>query len=740
MKESSSPRAAVVLLSAQTLAFGVAVALLIIPASSIFLHVYGSEWLPVSYIAVAIVGATMSWTVARAVRRFRLVSVATIALGAQVVLFAAAWIVLEAGGDWISAPLLVAFPLALQIGFVFVGGQAGRVLNVRQLKELFPRIVSGFVIGFFLGGLAGAPLLALRDEPQDLLLGAAAAQFVFVALLIVTDRRFPGVREASAPDPAEADTSLQPRMPLRQLLASRLVVVIFAYQLLSALGSQLVDYLMFDRAANRYPDEADLTRFVTMFTAVVNLVDILVLVLAAGYLLKRFGLRFGLIANPAAVAIAFLVMLVVGVGPGTASLAFLTLTAVTRIIDIVLTDAATRTSINATYQLLPIEERIAVQTTIEGVGVPAAIGVAGVLLLVLQALPGGTTVVVVVSTVTAIVWTATGWMATREYEAGLRRAVVQRTLVDSPIDLTDEQEADALGRLLRSDDARQVSLGLDLLAGLTSPTTDSELRRLLDDDEPVVRLGALAELTGNERLSTLTSTDAATVIAELNGDGDLTSAVTLRVIAACRDLPPDIAVERLTRHIGHPDRAVGAVVLAALANADVIETVQSPELVEATSQTVHADGAHGARIIAVRRALDLEPGAPLERALDDQLGLLRARALSILIIRHGDVARLAARWFDAVGDDGRRAIAIETLEVIAGRDDALALALVRPDLDDDARLRALGGFDRDRSVTDVMDDLMDDLIDDPDRVWRSEWIAACAAHHRDHLSLGGVRR
>ena len=169
-------------------------ALLVVPGTSLFLNAYGSEWLPVSYIAVAVVGTTISWMVARAVRRFQLVAVATVALGAQVLLFCVSWVVLEAGGRWISAVLLVSFPLALQIGFVFVGGQAGRVLNVRELKELFPRIVSGFVIGFFIGGLAGLPLLALREEPQDLLFGAAVAQLAFVGLLIVTDRRIPAVR------------------------------------------------------------------------------------------------------------------------------------------------------------------------------------------------------------------------------------------------------------------------------------------------------------------------------------------------------------------------------------------------------------------------------------------------------------------------------------------------------------------------------------------------------------------
>jgi len=151
---------------------------------------------------------------------------------------------------------------------------------------------------------------------------------------------------------------------------------------------------------------------------------------------------------------------------------------------------------------------------------------------------------------------------------------------------------------------------------------------------------------------------------------------------------------------------------------------------------MRADGEHAGRVLAARRALALNAEDPLERALADEFDLLRARALSILIIRHGDVARRAVRAFAESGEDGRqRALAVEALEVIAGRDDALALTLLRPDLDADGRLRALGGPDRVRSI----EETMVDLIDDPDRAWRSEWVAACAVDHRDQSRLGGVQ-
>ena len=171
---TSHPRAVVRLLTAQTFAFGVTLALLIIPANSLFLDAYGSEWLPATYIAIAVVGSGASAFIARAARRTRLVQVAAVTLGAFALLFAASWAILVAGGAWASAVLLVLFPIALQIGFVFIGGQAGRLLDVRQMKELFPRVVSGFAIGFLIGGLLGIPLLALLGSTENLLVATTA--------------------------------------------------------------------------------------------------------------------------------------------------------------------------------------------------------------------------------------------------------------------------------------------------------------------------------------------------------------------------------------------------------------------------------------------------------------------------------------------------------------------------------------------------------------------------------------
>ena len=272
------PRRVIALLASQAFAFGLGESLLLIVANAIFLDAYGSKWLPLTYVGIAVAGALAAAGVARTLRRRPLQRVAILAEASVGLVFVAAWAVLtSSGGVWVSAPLLVLFPVLLQIGFIFVGGQAGRLLDVQEIKSGFPRIVLGFAIGFLAGGLAGRPLLALLGSPDHLLLVAAAAQAAFVALLAVAGTRF-------ADRLAHAETAPigLPRPPLRRLLATRFALLLIGYQVIAAAGTYLIEFVLFDRAAARYDDAASLTRFLSTYTALLNLVDILFLVLLAG--------------------------------------------------------------------------------------------------------------------------------------------------------------------------------------------------------------------------------------------------------------------------------------------------------------------------------------------------------------------------------------------------------------------------------------------------------------------------
>lgn len=787
------------LLTAQALAFGVALALLIIPANALFLDAYGSKWLPATYIAIALVGSGASALIARAARRTQLVRVGTASLGALAVLYAASWLILIGGGVWASAVLLVLFPIALQMGFVFIGGQAGRRLDVRQMKELFPRVVAGFAAGFFLGGLLGIPLLALLGSTEHLLLATVAAQLAFLGLLIATERRFPEMQVASAGDAPEVH-----RPPLRTLFASGLVLLLLVYQVLSAMGSQVVDFLLFDRAAAQYSGD-DLTRFLSAYTAVLNLADILFVALLAGPLLRRYGLRLGLVLNPAVVAAVLAVMAVVAAGPGAAAFGLFVLAGALRIGDIAATDGTTRTSINASYQLVPVEERLAVQAVVEGVGVPVAIGVTGVLLLALNVLDLGTGAVIAFGLVLGLIWTVIAVGVYRSYTRTLADEMRRRSLVTGSFDLAEDEAA--VRTLLRSDDARDVRLGLDLIAGAASPASMVELRQLADHVDPEVRMRALAQLAagGDARAATaaaalvgdlghsadpaerraaaaalgspgVVTADESSLIALLD-DGDPTvraaaldavvpddavePEVVRRVVAAVEEPRTAGSAAAALRRLGasavpllaaalgregaprrasliraaataasehgiaviapaldDPDRAV---VLAALDALDVAggRAVVPPDVLDG----VFDDAAtHAARALAARVSLDTHE-SPLRRALDDEIELARRLVIAVLALRHGERVRAAVRVIDHA-DGQRRALGVEALDVILSREEAaVALPLVGRDVTPDEKA---GGTQRVGASERRPEQWIADIADDPERVWRSPWLAACA--------------
>ena len=699
------PRDVLGLLTAQALAFGLSLALLIVPANSLFLDAYGSEWLPVTYIATAIAGVAVAGLIARAARATRLVRLATASLGGLAALFVASWALLEAGADWVSGVLLVTFPIALQIGFVFIGGQAARLLDVLQMKSYFPRIVSGFALGFLLGGLLGVPLLALLGSTEALLLATAAAQLAFLGALLLTERRHPEVRR-----PGAAAGPRVARPSLRSLVTG-LVALLLAYQLLSAAVAQTVGFLFFDRAAAQHSGE-DLTRYLSGFTAVLNLVDMLFLALLVGPLTRRYGLRLGLTLNPAIVAGLLAIMAVVAAGPGVGSFAVFALAGVLRVADVTATDGTSRTSVNVAYKLVDEKERLAVQAVVEGIGMPVAIGATGVLLLLVDVAGLGVEGVIALGLVVAATWLAVALRVHRAYARSLAGAMRGRERVTA---LGGEEAA--MHTLLRSDDARDVRLGLDLLAGEVSAAPLAELRRLAEGGDPELRLRALAGLAAGGDAHAAAEASAVARELALSGDvaGRRAAAAVLngedrRLLGTLlADAEPGVRLAALDA-VGPGDGVHAEVVRR------VVAAVEEPRTAGAAAAAVARLGEPAVRLVAA--ALDCEePGR--------RLPLVRAAATAAAA--HG-----GAIVAPALGDPDRSVVlaALEALGGAGGRraaDPALldrvladALALAR---DAGAARLALGGTD----------DALARALDDEAELARRLVIAVLALRHGERV-------
>ena len=492
--------AAIVLLAAQAFALGLMVAWVTIAASAIFLDTYGSGALPATYLGAAAAGALASAALTKAFRRRSLVWVAMRVLAGLAVVFCASFVLLWKSGPATSVALLVLIPILVPVGFMFVVGQAGMLLDVRALKALYARVIAGFALGFVVGGVGAPAMITVFGRTEVLLALAAAVAMVFLLLVWRTERRFPAalaVVETTAAD--------MPRPTVKSLLRDRYVVLIVAFQMLSAVESQWLDYLVFDRAAQRYTTSEQLAEFIGKFTAIAYGTDIVFLLIFAGVLLRRFGLRYGLTANAVVVLMLVVATIVAGSVQGTATTLVFVLVVASRVSDLTLSDATSRTSLSAAYQAVPTPQRLAAQATVEGLAVPVAIGASGLMLMVLRATLGTNGVALPVATsVVVAAWLVVAVGVYRGYRVNLLANLRHRSLDPATITIDDEATLAAIDRLIDSSDEREVRLGLQTLAAADHPGLIGRLEQMATDDRFGLRSYAL------ERLEQLNASRAVT--------------------------------------------------------------------------------------------------------------------------------------------------------------------------------------------------------------------------------------
>ncbi len=467
---TSGVRRRVTLLTAQAAALGLVIAWITVPANTIFLETYGSGLLPLTYILSAGAGALASVLLARALRRRPLATIAMRVMVSVSLLLTAAWLMLWlADAAWISFVLLVVLPITIPVGFMFVVGQAGALLDVRSLKVMYPRVIAGFAAGFAVGGLSGAPLLEALGGAEHLLSTAAASALVLGALVLFTMKAF--ASELLTIETVDESDKTTARPSLGSLLRNRYVVLIMVFQMLSAIESQLLDFLVYDHAGRRYTNSTDLATFVGRFSAIAYGADIVFLIILAGLLIGRFGLRFGLFANPAFVLTLVGASIAGAVVQGSASTVVFLLVVATRVSDMVLADGTTRTSVGAAYQAVPSAQRTASQAVVESLAVPLAIGVSGVVLLVVRATVGtkGLAIPVIV-VVTLALWIVCALGVYRGYGVNLLDTLRHRQLDPSEIVVDDAETLVVVEALLASDDLRDVRLGLAALQRSAHPT------------------------------------------------------------------------------------------------------------------------------------------------------------------------------------------------------------------------------------------------------------------------------
>ena len=486
----SSERLSVMLPAGQSFFYAVSFSLLTIVANALFLAYFGSDALPYVYIAIGFLVSMVFYGYGELQRRL---SIANVSLSSVIIftaLFFIAWLSLTLPNtQWIAFGLMIFLILGHQASSVVVGGQVGQLLNVRQIKRLYPIIVAGTVLGSMTGGLLIPLLTNLLGETENLLLAAGGSMLIGLAILLVTIHNFPTKLAHS-----RKKKTHQPTKSLPQLLRKKYVRLIFFYQMLSTIGTRLVLFIFLDQAEINFPSVEELTQFFGNFMIVLHFLSVLFLMGPSGYLLNRFGLSFGLAANPAVVTGPLLLMVIVGLTSGLNSTAFFAAAIVACILDIVFTAGTTNASVKATYQAMSADERLLVETTVEGIGNPIAFGISGIILLLFNSVSTLTLVHLLSFTIlVTIVWIVAALFVYREYGKVLVKTLSRRALGQTELSLDDRSSLHVVEKLLQGE-LPQVRLALDMLERASHESLDTHLMSLMTHTSAEIRQEALSRI------------------------------------------------------------------------------------------------------------------------------------------------------------------------------------------------------------------------------------------------------
>jgi ATP/ADP translocase/HEAT repeat protein len=275
---------------------------------SLFLNHYGAMDLPYAYIAVAvIIGFVVSFYVRLASRlnQATLISLTLLFFtGNGLVFWRLAYM------QWSVLPAV--FYIWCSIFGIIITSQvwtlAGKVLNTRQARRLFPLIGSGGILGAFLGGLLAAVLVKSWGT-LNLLFLIILFPFLCVIIVRILSQRFcrSGQRNPAPQgwENEERDFAAIVRM-IRRSRYMRLIVGLIA---VSAVVTLIIDFQFKLAVQESFQSEDQLTGFFGSFHSWIGFISFLLQIIAGRWIVEKYGVRITLLMLPIALLSGTLILL-----------------------------------------------------------------------------------------------------------------------------------------------------------------------------------------------------------------------------------------------------------------------------------------------------------------------------------------------------------------------------------------------------------------------------------------------
>ncbi len=457
-------------------------------AYSLFIAAYGAKAVPYAYIAQAICVPLGGWLYLMGEHRLSLRTLLLTTLSVNTLILVAFRLGLLFDVPYVAAATMVWFEIEFVLSSLLLWGLANQLMTLRQGKRLFGFIVAGEPVAIIVCGLGTPALMTFLSTPDLFLLSALGAFAGILLVLYITANYQPpadasGGEEEEAADEGEDGTA-------KAWWKDRYIATMISMVALSQLIYFFIDETFYLAVEHRYPNEEAMASFLGVYSAIMGGISLAVSLFVAGPLVRRFGVRGGLLTLPLLLLIGSIAAVVTGEVTGAASALFFILV-VNKIADQSFRYTLDKTTSVTLYQPLPASKRMKLQAFLESMVEPVTGGVAGIALGFMIHQLGFTAVgVSAVMVVILVVWLAIVFVQSKGYAEVLRRAVAGRSFDFNP---DAELSADALAAIrtgLTSRFVGEVLYSLQILGNRPDGLAAGDVAPLLDHVEPAVRIEA----------------------------------------------------------------------------------------------------------------------------------------------------------------------------------------------------------------------------------------------------------
>ena len=420
-----------------------------ISAHSLFLSIFDEKKMAQGYVVSGMAGIILTtlYTQFQNRMKFRKFSVFNLAFVTLVTLLL--WIVLLLNpSKWVIFIVFVMFGPLNILAMLGFWGTVSRLFTIRQGKRLFSLVDSGLVVGMIISCYSIPVVLSFGFRTHDILLVSASAVIVSTILQLRTGSRFLLPQQAEPDDTSSAVSRNSIIGLIKENSYVRLLGIFIA---LSVMTAFFVQYSFMAVTREQYPAEADMARFLGLFTGSMMIFTLLVKLAAFAYIIRNYGLRTCLALSPLIIlgltVAAVLIGSLMGFTPLSGGfLLFFLIMALSRLFSKSLKDSIESPSFKVIYLTFDEKTRYIVQSGMDGTINEIAALSSGLLLTVLGLISSVKLIhFPVVLLLIAGSWVIVAFRVYSGYRKSIRRALEteEKPLISAPEDEVKEPGSQA---------------------------------------------------------------------------------------------------------------------------------------------------------------------------------------------------------------------------------------------------------------------------------------------------------